>query len=94
MRTIYVYILADRKRQLSVGYTDDIRRDLGALKHSEKLYSEKLVYYETLPDVQEAVSRFTEIKHLSRKTQAGMIAAFNPHWDDLSGLWRQGGSGF
>lgn len=88
MRTIYVYIMADSKRQLRVGYTDDIRRDLGVYGTVKKVYPERLVYYETLSNVQDAVDRYMELGHLKRPAQVALVAAFNPQWEDLRAVWQ------
>lgn len=43
----------------------------------------KLVYYEVLPSIEEAIDREKQIKGGSRKGKEKLINAINPEWRDL-----------
>jgi len=44
----------------------------------------KLVYYETYPDVQDAIAREKQIKSGNRKRKIALIESVNPEWRDLA----------
>jgi len=44
---------------------------------------DKLVYYETFDDIEEAIKREKQIKGGSRKKKLAMINKFNKDWKDL-----------
>jgi len=44
----------------------------------------KLVYYETLDTIGEAIEREKQIKGGSRKKKIDLVNSVNPGWDDLS----------
>ena len=43
----------------------------------------KLVYFETFDNIEEAINREKQIKGGSRKTKLELITNFNPGWEDL-----------
>jgi putative endonuclease len=45
------------------------------------------VYYESTPDVREAIAREKEIKGWLRRRKIALIASLNPYWKDLSEVW-------
>ena len=47
----------------------------------------RLVYFEQLGDINEAIAREKEIKLLTRKRKIKLIESINPHWKDLSQEW-------
>lgn len=46
----------------------------------------KLVYFEILDSIGEAIKREKQIKGGSRKKKVDLINSVNPGWDDLTGL--------
>ncbi|MFI5387474.1 MAG: GIY-YIG nuclease family protein [Fimbriimonadales bacterium] len=87
--TYYVYIMASLNRTLYTGVT----RHLGirAWQHKEGVYAgftskyrvTKLVYWEELSDVNEAISREKQIKRWRREKKVALIEKQNPQWLDL-----------
>ena len=47
----------------------------------------RLVYFEQLGDINEAIAREKEIKLLTRKRKIKLIESITPHWKDLSQEW-------
>jgi putative endonuclease len=92
-REYFVYILASRSRVLYVGVTNDLERRL--FEHKRKLIKgftckydvDRLVYFESTPDVFAAITREKEIKGWRRSRKAALIESSNPHWMDLSLDW-------
>jgi putative endonuclease len=50
---------------------------------SAKYNVNKLVYFEILDSIGEAIKREKQIKGGSRKKKVDLVNAFNPNWDDL-----------
>jgi len=90
----YLYILSNKYNgTLYIGVTNDLERRL--FKHKNKLvdgftkkYSlDKLMYYETYQDVNDAIKREKNIKKWKRQWKINLIEGNNPNWDDLSKDW-------
>lgn len=90
MQTFYVYIITNKNNTvLYTGFTDDVFRR--SLEHKEKLYKgftakwncNKLVYYETYYDADEATRRERQLKRYHRKWKEELINEKNPDWKDL-----------
>jgi putative endonuclease len=86
----YVYILANhRNGTLYVGVTNDLVRRVFEHKNSKidgftKKYSvHKLVYYEVMEDVDNAIFREKQLKKWNRKWKIEIIEKHNPFWKDL-----------
>ena len=86
----YVYILTNRpNRILYVGVTNDLVRRVfehrsGFVDGFTKQYGlKRLVYFETLEDIRDAIQRERNMKHWSRAWKIRTIVAANPDWDDL-----------
>ena len=86
----YVYLLASRRHgTLYLGVTNDIVRR--TYEHKSKLVPgfsakygvDRLVWYETHADVNEAIGREKEIKKWRRDWKIALIEADNPDWRDL-----------
>ncbi|MDN5217373.1 GIY-YIG nuclease family protein [Fulvivirgaceae bacterium BMA12] len=86
-----VYILTNKNNTtLYIGVTSNL---LGRIiEHKEKLYPKsftarynlnKLVYFETFYDIEEAIAREKQLKGGSRKKKVHLIRQFNPEWKDL-----------
>ena len=90
-REYYVYILASYKNgTLYVGVTNDLFRRV--YEHKEKINKNsftakynvnKLVYYDILEDVYEAICREKYLKNLNRMKKIELIEKHNPIWKDL-----------
>jgi putative endonuclease len=78
---------------LYVGVTNDLERRL--FEHRHKLVPgftaeydvNRLVYFQSTPNVLAAIAREKEIKGWRRSKKAALIESVNPHWDDLSICW-------
>ena len=91
MKTYYVYILANkRNRTLYIGITNDLVRRIsehksGMMEGFTKKYSiDKLVYYESTTDVNEAITREKRLKKWKRQWKIDLIENSNQDWQDLS----------
>jgi putative endonuclease len=68
MHEYYVYIMASAGRTLYVGVTNDLQRRVW--EHKQKIHDgftkkysvDKLVYYESTPDVRSAIQREKQLK--------------------------------
>lgn len=89
-RQYYVYILANKNDTvLYIGVTNDLVRRVH--EHREKLVAgftkkynlDKLVYYEVLEDIEQAILREKQLKGGSREKKIELIERMNPSWNDL-----------
>ena len=90
MNTYYVYILANPYHTvLYIGVTNNLVRRIsehkaGAVEGFTKKYNVgKLVYFETLPDIRQAIEREKQLKAGSRAKKLALINEMNPEWRDL-----------
>ena len=90
MREYFVYILASRRNgTLYTGVTNDLSRRVyehreGSVAGFTKRYGVKmLVYYETYPDVRDAIAREKMLKKWRRAWKLQLIESLNPQWRDL-----------
>ena len=89
----FVYILTNKNNSvLYTGVTSDLKNRIQ--EHKLKSYSgsfsakynlDKLVYFERLDTIGEAISKEKLIKGGSRKKKVDLINSINPEWRDLSG---------
>jgi putative endonuclease len=94
MRQYFVYVAASRSRTLYVGVTNDLVRRV--YEHKNKLLPgftsrcnvDRLVYYETTPDVRSAIAREKQIKAWRREKKVALDQDRNPTLQDLSDEWR------
>ena len=90
MPEYYVYIMTNTSRTLYAGVTNDLERRV--YEHKQKLVPgftskyniTKLVWYETFPDIQQAIEGEKRIKGWVRSRKIAMIESQNPNWEDLS----------
>ena len=91
MKTYFVYILSNKANTvLYVGVTNNLERRV--YEHKNKLIDgftkrynvDKLVYFETTSDVDEAIKREKALKNLVRRKKEELINSINPEWVDLS----------
>jgi putative endonuclease len=89
-RQYYVYIMTNKRNTvLYVGVTSDLIRRV--YEHKEKLADGftkkynivKLVYYEVLQDVENALLREKQIKAGSRQKKIELVSRMNSAWRDL-----------
>ena len=90
MKTYWVYILASRPGgALHVGATNNLSLRVYEHKqgrggeHTRRYKIDKLVYYESYPDVRDAIQREKNLKHWPRSWKTRLIYAMNPTWRDL-----------
>ena len=91
MKNYYIYILASKKNgALYIGMTNDLVRRIfeyksGLIEGYTKKYSvDKLVYFESTTDVNEAIAREKRLKKWKRQWKIDLIENSNPDWRDLS----------
>ena len=97
MKTIhqyYVYILASKIRgTLYIGITNDLQKRVYEHKReikkgfTEKYGINKLIYFETFKDVNEAIKREKNLKKWKRAWKIKLIEEDNKKWLDLSKDW-------
>ena len=93
MRTYYVYIMASRSRVLYTGVTNDLVRRVDEHKRSlipgftSRYHITRLVYFEELGDVRDAIAREKQLKGWVRSRKLRLIEQKNPTWEDLADTW-------
>jgi putative endonuclease len=92
MKVYYVYILAGKTNaKLYVGKTGNLLNKVlkhksgKASKFASKYGLNKLVFYEKVKNVDEAILREKQLKKLKMKWKLRLIEDMNPTWKDLSG---------
>src|SRR5438105_4049391 len=92
-REYYVYIMTNRSGTLYTGMTNHLvarvrqHKDATGRSFTARYKLDRLVYYESTPDVNVAISREKEIKGWIRQKKIALIASMNPKWLDLSEGW-------
>jgi putative endonuclease len=90
MEKSYVYMLTNQDNDvLYTGVTSNLARRI--MQHRDKRYGgftakynvTKLVYFEELPSITDAIFRETRIKQLPRRRKDLMIERINPFWKEL-----------
>jgi putative endonuclease len=90
MKTYYVYILASDSNVLYVGVTNDLERRVVQHKakrfpgFSAKYNCDRLVWYETFNNVNEAIACEKRIKGWRREKKIALVTEMNPGMTDLS----------
>ena len=86
----WLYIMTNKPNGvLYAGVTSDLARRAfehreGAVPGFTKRYGlKRLVYYEALDDIRDAIQREKTIKHYSRAWKIGLILEANRDWRDL-----------
>ena len=91
MKNYYVYILTNsNNRTLYIGVTNNLTKRF--YEHSNKVVQSftqkynlnKLVYFESTSNIDEAIEREKTLKKWSRKKKDKLIELQNPLWLDLS----------
>jgi putative endonuclease len=85
-----VYIVTNKKNGVPyIGVTNNIARRIwehksGDIKGFTKRYNlDKLVWYEGLTDITQAIQREKQIKEWKRDWKIQLIETSNPDWNDL-----------
>lgn len=90
MNQYYVYIMASRAGVLYTGVTNDLNRRISEHKErqisgfSKRYKVNRLVYYESMNDVKDAIAREKQIKRWRREKKEHLIESINPEWNDLA----------
>jgi len=97
MKTIhqyYVYLLASKIRgTLYIGITNDLQRRVYEHKmgiktgFTFKYGVNRLVYFETFQDLNEAIDREKKLKKWNRAWKIELLEKDNPSWQDLAKDW-------
>lgn len=89
-KTYYVYILTNNKNgTLYIGVTNNLKRRVFEHKEknikgfTEKYNLDKLVYYESFENINEAIFREKNIKKWNRDWKLRLIEENNINWKDL-----------
>jgi putative endonuclease len=86
----YVYFLANKTNvALYIGVTNDLKRRV--FEHKQKFVAgftkkydiDRLVYYETFNDPENAILREKCLKGSSRARKNKLVEVLNPEWSDL-----------
>jgi len=86
----YIYITTNKKGgTLYIGVTNNLEGRIW--EHKEKINKgftskykvDKLVYYETYNDINEAITREKQLKTWNRQWKINLIEKENPNWEDL-----------
>ena len=89
-RTYYVYIMSSLSRTLYTGVTNNLERRIAEHKErrpgsfTARYNIERLVYFEEFNDINQAISRESEIKQMARRTKIALIESINREWRDLT----------
>lgn len=100
MRDYFVYILTNESGTLYTGVTNDLERRVYEHKHklikgfTKKYNITRLLYYEVIGDVRDAISREKQIKSWGRRKKLALMQSMNPRWRDLAEGWYEEGAGF
>lgn len=90
MKHYHIYILTNKNNKvLYAGVTNDLLRRM--YQHRSKLIEgftkkynvNKLVYFEELPSISEAIAAEKKIKGWLRSKKIALIESKNPKWNDL-----------
>jgi len=89
----WIYILSSKSRHIYTGVTNDIERRVrehkeGRIEGFTRRYKiNRLVYFERVHYVRNAIAREKEIKSCDRARRVALIEGTNPTWSDLSEEW-------
>jgi putative endonuclease len=92
LHTYYVYILASKRNgTLYIGVTNDLIRRIYEHKNdmtegfTKRYRIHRLVYYEELNNVNDAITREKRMKKWKRSWKIELIKSVNSKWRDLYG---------
>ncbi|KUJ76127.1 hypothetical protein AVO42_11535 [Thiomicrospira sp. XS5] len=93
MKEYFVYILTNQNNKVMyIGVTNDLNRRI--IEHKSKSIPgftrqynvDKLVYFESTPDINSAIAREKQLKGWKRSKKDALINAYNPDWNELANL--------
>lgn len=86
----YIYFVTNwNNKTLYIGVTNSLvrRADEHNEHHGSSFTSRynctKLVYYEVLPTIEQAIVREKQLKHFKREWKNQLVESINPDWKDL-----------
>ena len=86
----YIYFMTTpANKVLYVGVTNSLKRRMEehasgqGSDFTSKYNCTKLVYYETFPDIEQAIAREKQLKHFKRAWKDELVNTLNPDWQDL-----------
>ena len=90
----FVYMLTNRWRNvLYTGVTNSLEKRVWQHKNkavpgfTKKYNCDRLVYFESYGEIEQAIAREKQIKAWSRAKKDALIATLNPDWNDLASDW-------
>ena len=98
MPDYYVYIMTNNSGTLYTGVTNDLERRVAEHRSKQgaafttKYQINRLMYYEAVSSINDAIAREKQIKSWRRRKKIDLIASFNPRWKDLAGDWYEDSS--
>ena len=87
----YIYFMTNvTNGVLYIGVTNSLKRRIS--EHAEgsgsvfthKYNCTKLVYFESYPDIEQAITREKQLKHFKRAWKDKLVTSINPDWRDLA----------
>jgi len=93
MKHYYVYILSSHLRAIYIGVTNNLERrvlqhkDGTGSKFTKRYNINRLVYYETFNNPNDAIAREKQLKKGTRKRKVALVNIDNAKWKDLSDEW-------
>jgi len=90
MKSYFVYIMANRSKMTYIGVASNLSRRVQEHKnksiegYTSKYNLTKLVYYEIMTDVYQALKREKQLKNWHRQWKENLIEQVNKYWKDLT----------
>ncbi|KAA3663997.1 MAG: GIY-YIG nuclease family protein [Chloroflexi bacterium] len=87
--------MASYRQTLYIGVTNDLQRRV--YQHKNKINPNsftsryninRLVYFETFNDIQDALAREKQLKSFRREKKVALLISDNPNWHDISLEWK------
>jgi|SRR3989344_6458932 len=85
----FVYILTNKSNTLYIGVTNNLQKRHWEHRNklvegfSKKYNLDRLIYYESYTDIEEAIRREKQVKGWLRKKKINLIKSINPNFEDL-----------
>ena len=92
-KTYYVSIMANHTQMLYIGVTNNLERRVlehkakGADAYTKRYDMRRLVYFEELADIRDAIAREKQLKGWRRARKIDLIRSMNARWSDLADDW-------